>query len=286
MLKRNLVKTIFSSRGLLLIFPAVTAMKDGPSYAIQERNAFHRSMKDSLGLPTVDSSNFILSEADFANAPKILLNKSASRFVKDFLKKDEEELSQAKKRSELYFKTIDKVFSKYNLPLELKYLAVVESNLRLNATSKAGAKGMWQLMPATARELGLKINSKNDERKHLYKSTVVAAKYLKDLYAGFNDWLLVVAAYNSGPGTVYAAIKKAGSKNFWALQRYLPQESRGHVKRFIATHYYFEGRGSMVTLTKAETLRYIKALNAFKASIEARQLKKDSGVLVVAAVKK
>ena len=201
------------------------------------------------------------------------------------MKKDEEELAQAKQRSATYFKTIDEIFGRYNLPLELKYLAVVESNLKTNAVSKVGAKGMWQLMPTTAREIGLKVNGKHDERLQFYKSTVVAAKYLKDLHAAFNDWLLVIAAYNSGPGTILNAIKKSGSKNFWALQRYLPNESRSHVKRFIATHYYFEGKGSWVTMTKAESVQYTKALNAFKASIESKQIKKDSSELF-AAVKK
>ena len=284
MLKRNLVKTIFSNYGWLLIFPAVTAMK-GEYNIIQEKKTFFQNTKDSAGLPPPDSSNFILSETDWLNAPKISLNRSTSKFVKDFLKKDEEELAQAKQRSGYYFKTIDEVFGRYNLPLELKYLAVVESNLKTNAVSKVGAKGMWQLMPATAREIGLKVNGKNDERLQFYKSTVVAAKYLKDLHAAFNDWLLVIAAYNSGPGTIFNAIKKSGSKNFWALQRYLPNESRSHVKRFIATHYYFEGKGSLVTMTRAESVQYIKAMSAFKASIESKQFKKDSGEFL-AGVKK
>lgn len=283
MLKTHLVKTFFSNYGWLLIFPAVTAMKG--EYTIQEKKIFYRNSNDSAGLPAPDSSNFILSETDWLNAPKISLNTSTSKFVKDFLKKDEEELAQAKQRSTSYFKTIDEIFGRYNLPLELKYLAVVESNLKTNAVSKVGAKGMWQLMPTTAREIGLKVNGKTDERLQFYKSTVVAAKYLKDLHVAFNDWLLVIAAYNSGPGTIFNAIKKSGSKNFWALQRYLPHESRSHVKRFIATHYYFEGKGSLVTMTRSESVQYLKAMSAFQASIESRQFKKDSGELF-AAVKK
>src|SRR5206468_3829448 len=85
-----------------------------------------------------------------------------------------------------------------------------------------------------------------------YKSTVAAAKYLRALYAEFGDWLLVIAAYNSGPGPMYKAIHKSGSRNFWVLQRYLPAESRAHVKRFIGAHYYFEGTGSATTCTKEE----------------------------------
>src|SRR5207342_2866609 len=102
-----------------------------------------------------------------------------------------------------------------------------------------------------------------DERTDYYKSTMAAARYLKDLYALFDDWLLVLAAYNGGPGPVYTAIRESGSKDFWILQDYLPSESREHVKKFIATHYYFEGRGSETTLTKAENRKYKKSLNAF-----------------------
>ena len=118
-------------------------------------------------------------------------------------------------------------------------------------------------MPATARQFGLKINGKNDERKHSYKSTVAAARCLNYLHGIFDDWLLTLAAYNSGPGTVLSAIKKSGSRNFWVLQKYLPLETRNHVKKFIALHYYFEGHGSLATLTKSETKAHISAVATF-----------------------
>jgi membrane-bound lytic murein transglycosylase D len=220
------------------------------------------------------------TEAYYANAPKISLNRHASKFVKEYLVKEDEALQKAKLRGTSYFKMMDAIFIKYGLPIELKYLAVVESDLKTSAVSRVGAKGLWQFMPQTARDLGLKITYKYDERKHAYKSTIAAAKYLKDLYAQFNDWLLVLAAYNSGPLPVMKAIKKSGSKNFWAIQYYLPEESRGHVKRFIGTHYYFEGKGSMVTLTKAETTKYLKEMEDFKASIQAPDIKKDSAFIV------
>ena len=132
--------------------------------------------------------------------------------------------------------------------------------------SHVGARGPWQLMPATAQVLGLKTNHQNDERTNYYKSTIAAAKYLRDLYAQFNDWFLVLAAYNGGPRPVYNAIQKSGSRNFWVLQNYLPAESRDHVKKFIATHYYFEGRGSETTLTRAENLEFKKMVKEFVKS--------------------
>jgi membrane-bound lytic murein transglycosylase D len=168
-------------------------------------------------------------------------------------------LTKVKERSEKHFPMMDSVFNKYNLPVELKYLAVIESELKPSATSNVGAKGPWQFMPETAKLLGLKVTAHYDERVNYRKSTKAAAIYLKDLHREFGDWLLVLAAYNSGPGPVYAAIKKSGSRNFWKLQNYLPAESRDHVKKFIATHYYFEGQGGITTLTKAEMQKLVAA---------------------------
>jgi membrane-bound lytic murein transglycosylase D len=163
---------------------------------------------------------------------------------------------------------MDSVFCVYDLPVELKYLAVVESELNPRAISRVGAVGPWQFMPGTAKDLGLKISRKYDERTNFKKSTKAAALYLRDLYSAYGDWLLVLAAYNCGPVPVNAAIRKSGSRNFWRLQSYLPAETRGHVKKFIATHYYFEGKGSVATLTKAEYAKYMKEVAAIAAKEE------------------
>ena len=166
------------------------------------------------------------------------------KFVNSYIRNNDECLTTVKERSEIPFAIIDSVLTRYHLPLELKYLAVIESELKTTAVSRVGAKGTWQLMRGTAHELGLKVNRQTDERKDLAKSTKAAAKYLRDLHRSFGDWLLVLAAYNGGPVPVYRAIRKAHSRNFWALQQYLPAESRMHVKKFIATAYYFEGKGA------------------------------------------
>jgi membrane-bound lytic murein transglycosylase D len=277
MLKKNLVRTGLFSPVLMLLFPIVTAMKEDPKNSKEKPLYINWPKADTLAS---EFSGYLTSnEAYFANAPKVSLNRHAFKFVNSFLVKEDEALQKVKGRSTSYFKIIDGIFAKYGLPLELRYLAVIESDLKTNAVSKVGAKGMWQFMPQTARELGLKITSKYDERTHAYRSTVAAAKYLKDLYVQFDDWLLVVAAYNCGPGPIYSAIRKSGSKNFWALQYYLPEESRGHVKRFIGTHYYFEGTGSMVTMTKGETKKYLKDLEAFRESNQINEIKKDSAVV-------
>ncbi|HVG13311.1 MAG TPA: lytic transglycosylase domain-containing protein, partial [Chitinophagaceae bacterium] len=112
--------------------------------------------------------------------------------------------------------------------------------------------GPWQFMAGTARGVGLKVNSRVDERTDIHKSTHAAARYLTELFGTYKDWLLVIAAYNCGPGVVNSAIRKSGSRNFWNLQYFLPAESRNHVKKFIATHYIMEGDGGVTTLTKKE----------------------------------
>jgi len=175
---------------------------------------------------------------------KSSLNKKSLRYVKNYIKKSRRSLVIIKHRSSIPFNIIDSVFRHYGLPPELKYLAVIESELKPSALSTVGAKGPWQLMPQTAHIFGLKTTRGNDERTNYYKSTQAAARYLRDLYTLFGDWYLVIAAYNGGPAPVHFAIRKSGSKNFWALQNYLPAESRGHVKKFIATRYYFETQGS------------------------------------------
>ena len=181
----------------------------------------------------------------------ITFNVHLRQYVNNYIRENEEELNAVRMRSARPFRLIDSIFGRYGLPREMKYLAVIESQLKSTAVSKVGAKGPWQFMAVTAQQLGLRVDSTTDERTHYYKSTVAAAKYLKDLYNEFGDWLLVLAAYNGGPAPVYRAMRKAGSHDYWILEKYLPAESRGHVKRFIASHYYFEGMSSVAMLTKS-----------------------------------
>ncbi len=190
--------------------------------------------------------------SSFAYNPKLpyssQVNPHAESYMQDYLRRYSKHLLSMKSWGTPYFNLIDNIFSQYGLPKELKYLAVIESNLSTAATSWVGAGGPWQFMPYTARDYGLVVNAHYDERRDYYKSTHAAARYLLTLYKQMNkDWLLVIAAYNGGPGRVYSAMKKSGSKNFWNLQYYLPQESRNHVKKFIATHYVMEGQGGVTT---------------------------------------
>lgn len=168
------------------------------------------------------------------------INPYAETYMQDYLQAHTGYLQKLKSSAVLKFNFIDNIFAQYGLPKELKYLAVIESNLNSNATSWVGARGPWQFMIYTAKDYGLQVNGFIDERTDYYKSTNAAARYLLTLYKDLKDWLLVIAAYNGGPARVYSAIRQSGSRNFWALQYYLPTESRNHVKKFIATHYIME----------------------------------------------
>lgn len=175
------------------------------------------------------------------------VNPYAESYMQDYLKAHSKYLLRMKSWAGNYFNLIDNILVQYGLPRELKYLAVIESNLSVGATSWVGAGGPWQFMPYTARDYGLQVGGGIDERRDYFKSTHAAARYLLTLYRQTRDWLLVIAAYNGGPGRVFDAIKRSGSRNFWALQYYLPTESRNHVKKFIATHYIMEGSGGITT---------------------------------------
>lgn len=148
-------------------------------------------------------------------------------------------MQQAMGLSEYYFPIIEEIFMRYGLPLELKYLAVVESMLKPTATSRAGAKGLWQFMYRTGAKYGLTMNSYVDERMDVEKSTDAAARYLQDLYRIFGDWPLAVSAYNCGAGNVNKAIRRAGKRDFWSVYPYLPRETRGYMPAFVGVMYAF-----------------------------------------------
>ena len=268
------MKAGFVSQGMLLMVVPITTNLHGQPAITPQQFSDTGYVSKPVTEKTEAGANFLIASDSLAGRttveeePKIRLNPKAVTFVNRYLKTENESLVKIKERSRNHFRIIENVLRKNNLPLELKYLAVIESELKSNAVSRVGAKGPWQLMPSTARLLGLKVNKYVDERTHYYKSTVAVAKYLKDLYAEFGDWLLVIAAYNGGPGTVYKAIKKSGSRNFWHMQYSLPMETRAHVKRFIGAHYFFEQTGSETTLTKAELSAHRKAIAEYKEALE------------------
>ncbi len=147
-------------------------------------------------------------------------------------------MSKVLTTSQFYFPIFEEVFDRENVPMEFKYLAVIESALNQKAISPVGAAGLWQFMPATGRIYGLRTDQMLDDRKDIIKSTEAAVKYFKNSYAIYHDWLLVIASYNCGPGNVNKAIKRSGGKrNIWEIMPYLPRETRGYVPAFIAAAY-------------------------------------------------
>ncbi|HRO43479.1 MAG TPA: transglycosylase SLT domain-containing protein [Flavipsychrobacter sp.] len=174
------------------------------------------------------------------------MNDYVMDYTRKYMNSHNRTLSVVKERGTKNFSLIDNVLTKNNIPKELKYLAVIESALNNHAISPVGAVGPWQFMASTARFMGLTVNGKRDDRKDLYKSTHAAAKYLTHLYDQLNDWLLVVAAYNSGPTPVLRAMEKTGSNNFWDIKKYLPRETQGHVLAFIATASIFENMNKFI----------------------------------------
>ena len=166
-------------------------------------------------------------------------------------------------RVDLFFPLIENEISRRNLPDELKYVAVVESNLEPTARSKSGAVGLWQFIKSTGRMQGLKIDNYIDERKDPEKSTIAALDYLTYLYERFDDWTLAIAAYNCGPGNVSKAIRRSGSTDYWEIRNYLPRETQKYVPRIIAAFYlmqYYHVH-SLVPDSVDEDLRYTKKIN-------------------------
>jgi membrane-bound lytic murein transglycosylase D len=179
--------------------------------------------------------------------------------IKTFLKKRKTSFERLMAISEYYFPMFEEHLAKYNVPLEIKYLAIVESALNPKAKSRVGATGLWQFMYPTGKQFNLEVNSYVDERYDPLKATEAACQYLSSLYTIFGDWSLVLASYNAGPGNVSKAIRRSGgSQNYWNIRRNLPQETANYVPAFLATMYIYEYRKEHGLQPKKAAMTYFE----------------------------
>ncbi len=193
-----------------------------------------------VDLPT-DTLKKHLKELNARTPFNVAYNPSLESVIKNYLKNRHQSMERLMALSDYYFPLFEEVLDKYDLPLEIKYLAIVESALKPRAKSRVGATGLWQFMFGTGKEYDLNVSSYVDERMDPIKSTEASAKYLSKLYKVFGDWDLALASYNSGPGNVTKAIRRSGGyTNYWNIRPYLPRETAGYLPAFLATMYIFE----------------------------------------------
>ena len=207
--------------------------------------SFHFA-EDTTGIHVRDSFSLLhdsvlemrLGQLDAQTPFDLRYNHYTKAFINLYVNKKKELSRNVLSLAPRYFPLFEETLDAYQLPLELKYLAVVESALSPKARSRVGAQGLWQFMYSTGKMYGLKVSSYYDERMDPIKATHAACKYMTDLYGMYGDWSLVLAAYNSGPGNVNKAIRRSGGvKDYWKIRRFLPRETRGYVPAFIAVNY-------------------------------------------------
>ena len=172
------------------------------------------------------------------NIMEMPYNEIVQKFIDRYTRRLRRSVSYMLGASNFYMPIFEDALMAYDVPLELKYLPVIESALNPKATSRVGAAGLWQFMPSTGKQYGLEINSLVDERRDPVKSSYAAARFLRDLYKIYGDWSLVIAAYNCGPENVRKAIQRSNGKaDYWSIYPYLPRETKGYVPAFIAANY-------------------------------------------------
>jgi membrane-bound lytic murein transglycosylase D len=236
-------------------FNGISLLKDSPIVQELDSLTFNRFYQDfyfltdstmestsidPLEIPTFPDSVYEqrIAALNLHTPIELTYNKEVKTFIDLYAVKKRALTAKMLGLAELYFPMFEEALDKYDMPLEIKYLAIVESALNPAAGSKAGAKGLWQFMYGTGKVYGLKVSSLVDDRYDPYKSTIAACEHLTDLYDIYGDWSLALAAYNSGAGNVNRAIRRTnGTKNYWAVWPFLPRETRGYVPAFIAVNY-------------------------------------------------
>lgn len=193
---------------------------------------------DSIFVVGVSDSILVERLAAMNSIIPLTFNKQVRNFIELYIVKRREQVQKMLGTSKYYFPQFEQVLDAYGMPLELKYLPIIESALNPRALSRVGASGLWQFMYYTGKRYGLEVTSYVDERRDPYKASVAAARFLGDLYSMYGNWHLAIAAYNCGPGNVNRAIARSGgAKDFWKIYYHLPRETRGYVPAFIAACY-------------------------------------------------
>ena len=245
--KDSIVKTIeegfFSDNDLRIIDSLLvqekfnSALIDTLVYVINDKDI----IGDTDIVLTKDVLKVRLSKLNAKTPFNLAYNISLEKVINSYLQQRKKYYPALMAKAKYYFPIFEQYLDQYDIPLEMKYLAIVESALRPKIKSRVGATGLWQFMYGTGKEFDLKVSSYVDERQDPVKATIAACKYLSQLFTIFGDWDLALAAYNSGPGNVRKAIKRSGGyKNYWNIRPYLPRETAGYVPAFYATMYVFE----------------------------------------------
>jgi len=236
-------KALFSDNELVVIDSLLIEEKFNSSlidtliYVINDKEI----IGDKTIVLTKDILKSRLSNLNDKTPFNLAYNPSLENVINSYLLNRKKYYPALMAKSKYYFPMFEKYLDQYDIPLEMKYLAIVESALRPKVRSSVGATGLWQFMYGTGKQFDLKVSSYVDERQDPVKATIAACKYLSQLFTVFGDWDLALAAYNSGPGNVRKAIKRSGgNKNYWNIRPYLPRETAGYVPAFYATMYIFE----------------------------------------------
>ena len=242
-IKHTAKKEFYSDQDLKMIDSLLVAEKlnsaliDTLEYVINDKDIIDNS-RQALTSDLLKIRLAVLNE----NTPfNLAYNPALEKVINSYLVHRKKYYPALMAKAKYYFPMFEQHLDQYDIPLEMKYLSIVESALKPRARSGMGASGLWQFMYGTGKEFDLKVSSYVDERYDPVKATIAACKYLSQLYTMFGDWDLALAAYNSGPGNVRKAIKRSGGyRNYWNIRPYLPRETAGYVPAFYATMYIFE----------------------------------------------
>ena len=233
---KDSLKTVFSDNPIVASFDSLLLSNLSFSDALFSYDSAIEASTPPIFSDSVYEAR--IQHLDTKTPIDLVYNAYVKQYINVYTKQRRQQMSRMMGLAAYYFPIFEEVLDQFNLPLELKYLALVESALNPKAKSWAGATGLWQFMYNTGKEYNLKVSSYVDERMDPFRATIAACEFFKKSYSVYGDWSLVLASYNSGRGNVNKAIRRAGGeKNYWQIRRFLPKETRSYVPAFIAVCY-------------------------------------------------